>query len=406
MKPKHAFLKALITSLCAFQAYSTQAAALTDYGAAPALTKPQGDLYDANQKLDFHTDLFTGRFNYDVPIVVPPARQGTEPKIALQYNSANKNGWCGVGWDLDMGYIERETRHGVPVNGFTYADSFGFTFSVAGHSGRLLNVGSTNYAPQIDTELLKCAFSAGWWVVTDKGGRRFYFGETTASRITNTMGTFRWTLSSIHDPNGNRASFTYTRDSGQLYLSRIDYNANDNTPVIATNCSVVFDLSNRTDTVSSAISGAEIITQKRLGGIRVYSSQSQLARRYALQYLTSQSTGRSLLQSVTEYGNDGNTPLPAQTFGYSVQNHNFSSTSQWSITPESGDAGGNASWTHSPSNPDTQLVDIDGDGLPDFVTIANGSPYTQFNVQRNIGGYRRDRLFHANRLVPTAKRRQ
>src|SRR5690349_1625438 len=76
---------------------------LTDYGAVPALVKAPQDQSAANEKLDFHTDLFTGRFGYQVPIIAPPARQGTQPSVALQYSSANKNGWCGVGWDLDMG---------------------------------------------------------------------------------------------------------------------------------------------------------------------------------------------------------------------------------------------------------------------------------------------------------------
>src|SRR6266568_2613170 len=85
---------------------------LTDYGAIPSLTKPGQDQSAANEKLDFHTDLFTGRFTYAVPIRVPPGRQGSEPSLALRYNSSAKNGWCGVGWDLDMGYIQRETRLG------------------------------------------------------------------------------------------------------------------------------------------------------------------------------------------------------------------------------------------------------------------------------------------------------
>src|SRR6266566_2982964 len=110
---------------------------LLDYGAIPAVSRPQGDQSAANQKLDFHTDLFTGRFNYHIPIVVPPARGSSQPSIALEYNSANKNGWCGVGWDLDLGYIQRETRRGVPVSSGAYSDSYGFVFSVAGQSGRL-----------------------------------------------------------------------------------------------------------------------------------------------------------------------------------------------------------------------------------------------------------------------------
>ena len=68
-----------------------------------------------SSRMNFQADLFTGRFAYSVPIAVAPARQGAEPKIVLGYNSAAGNGWCGVGWTLDMGYIQRETRRGVPV---------------------------------------------------------------------------------------------------------------------------------------------------------------------------------------------------------------------------------------------------------------------------------------------------
>src|SRR5260370_23891505 len=136
---------------------SAQAHSLTDYGAVPSLTKPAQDQTAANQKLDFHTDLFTGRFNYRVPIVVPPARGGSEPALALQYNSSVGNGWCGVGWDLDMGYIQRETRRGVPA-GLAYSDSYGFVFSVAGQSGRLVLASDGTYRSEINTAFLKFSY--------------------------------------------------------------------------------------------------------------------------------------------------------------------------------------------------------------------------------------------------------
>src|ERR1700759_5394906 len=63
---------------------------------------------------DFQTDPFTGRFGYSVPFELAPARHSSTPSLELRYNSANPNGWCGVGWDIDLGYIERETKYGVP----------------------------------------------------------------------------------------------------------------------------------------------------------------------------------------------------------------------------------------------------------------------------------------------------
>lgn len=220
---------------------SLQAGSLTDYGSTPQIAKPAEDQSAANQKLDFHTDLFTGRFGYQIPVEAPPARGGTQPRVALEYSSANKNGWCGVGWDLDFGYIQRETRYGIPipVGGSAYSDAYGFTFSFAGHSGRLVSVGGGVYYPQINTDFLKFVYSGGWWTVTDKSGQKYYFGETTAARISNGLGTFKWGLSSIHDPNGNLTSVSYSTDSSQLYLSEIDYNGSTSSPAITNNCSII-----------------------------------------------------------------------------------------------------------------------------------------------------------------------
>src|SRR6185312_9813527 len=65
---------------------------------------PSGTGGSGNQ-LNFQADLFSGRFTYTVPIAVAPGRQGAQPKLALGYNSSGGNGWCGVGWGLEVGYI-------------------------------------------------------------------------------------------------------------------------------------------------------------------------------------------------------------------------------------------------------------------------------------------------------------
>ena len=128
------------------------------------------------QASDFHTDPFSGRFIYSVPIFVSPARQGAEPKITLVYNSSGNNDWCGVGWDLDMGSIQRDTSKGVPVNGAgTYDDAKGFTFGLGGASSKLVNVGGTEYRAEVEGAFLKFVLSANSWQVTDKSGTIYYF---------------------------------------------------------------------------------------------------------------------------------------------------------------------------------------------------------------------------------------
>ena len=84
-------------------------------GGEAAATGSAPDSAFPNASLNFQTDLFTGRFVYSVPIIVPPGRQGAQPQFALTYNSSGGNGWCGVGWGLDIGFIQRETRFGVPI---------------------------------------------------------------------------------------------------------------------------------------------------------------------------------------------------------------------------------------------------------------------------------------------------
>src|SRR5919109_1652675 len=137
-------------------------------------------------KLDYQTDLFSGRFGYTVPIVVPPGRNGSEPSLALRYSSAAENGWCGLGWELEIGYIQRETRNGVPVKWSTsgtplneYDDSKRFVFSLNGASSRLMNISGNEFRAEIDSAFLRFNYQTNSggnsWMVTDKGGNKYFF---------------------------------------------------------------------------------------------------------------------------------------------------------------------------------------------------------------------------------------
>jgi RHS repeat-associated protein len=104
----------------------------------------------------------------------------------------------------------------------------------------------------------------------------------------------------------------------------------------------------------------------------------------------STATKRSLLKTVTVYGSDDSTPFPVQTFTYQGNTNgvSFGPTVQWGgftaaapltetfITQQ---AGGSAI---------ADLIDIDGDGLPDWVVYADSSVTTRTNrylVQKNLG---------------------
>jgi len=72
-----------------------------------------------------HADPFTGMATTSVPIAVPPGRNGIQPNLALTYASSSGNGWVGMGWKLELGAIERQTRFGVDYSKKGYSSQPG-----------------------------------------------------------------------------------------------------------------------------------------------------------------------------------------------------------------------------------------------------------------------------------------
>ena len=216
-----------------------------DLSGAFGVTPPTGS--SGGDALNFQADLYTGRFSYSIPIKVVPGRQGAQPKLAIRYNSASGNGWCGVGWTLDVGYIQRDVRHGVPISWAStnplpqYDDSKGFIANVGGVSSVLVQVGATNqnpiiYRQQVDTSFLTYNYyTNNHWEIVDKSGNTFYFGEASASQMENTKtnwpqgvgsSTWRWALDKIIDANGNETILNDPSVSGMLYPDKYHTHAN------------------------------------------------------------------------------------------------------------------------------------------------------------------------------------
>src|SRR3569833_579477 len=61
------------------------------------------------------TDLFSGSFQYSVPIETPSGRNGIEPKLSLNYDSGGVASWVGAGWNLSLGSIKRNTKKGAAI---------------------------------------------------------------------------------------------------------------------------------------------------------------------------------------------------------------------------------------------------------------------------------------------------
>ena len=277
-----------------------------------------------------HADLFTGTATTSIPIEVPPGRGGVQPELALVYGSANGNGWVGMGWKLEKGVVERQTKFGVDYNGDDYV------FRLSGINVELVNIGNNEYRAKIEggfTKVEKLTATDGkpYFMATDKTGKKFYFGQEAATRVADPNDAnkiFRWCLDRVEDTNGNYMTLTYTSDQGQSYPARIDYTGHGST---APTNSVIFHLENKPAGTSSVLYTTKfpITHGKRLKTIEIRAN-GNLIRAYALTYSISDVTKHSQLSDIQQFGNNatvdstgnvsGGTNLPALHYDVSSGN--------------------------------------------------------------------------------------
>ena len=324
-----------------------------------------------------HADLFTGTATTSIPIEVPPGRGGVQPSLALVYGSANGNGWIGMGWKLEKGVIERQTKHGVDYSGDDYV------FRLSGINVELVNIGNDEYRAKIEggfTKVEKLTATDGkpYFLATDKTGKKFYFGQEANTRVVDPADAtriFRWCLDRVEDTNGNYMTLTYTSDRGQSYQARVDYTGHGAT--VPSN-SVIFHLEDRPDVTSMYVPNFEMTTAKRLKTIEVQAN-SGLVRAYALNYTLSGNTSRSLLDSVQQFGKDSNIDgtgsisggltQPAVGISYVINTNGFEvPTTLWL-----GNNGGpNGAQTYQPSAGYHFVGDFNGDGKNDYLYNYGG----------------------------------
>ncbi|QDU34187.1 tRNA(Glu)-specific nuclease WapA precursor [Poriferisphaera corsica] len=368
-------------------------------------SKSQTGSFDANN--------FTGAFTYSYPIQIAPARNGSEPKVSLSYSSSGGNSWCGVGWNLDFGFITRDTKEGVPIKWNTstgqseqqYDDSKGFVASIGGSYVKLISIGNDTYRAEIDSEGMEFQFhrtsGQNYWEVTDKAGNRYFFGESIAARqendrftsssATEDLRTFKWSLSRVRDVKGNESYYTYVKESNTMYIDEIKYNANVNSVSLPATHRVKFTLENRPDILLNYSTGFKIQTNKRLTQVSSYIDQenqpSRLVTKYQFDYSNTSSTGRSQLISITQYGTDGISTLPPVGFSYSDVNKSFDQIINWGPKDTQGQNSQTWATVHEgvSSGQVTTLRDINGDGLPDRIMRKASGSKTSWRVQLCTG---------------------
>ena len=369
------------------------ALSLTHVGPPPVLAQEADtDVPIVNVGGAVHADVFTGQATMSIPIEVLPGRQGLQPDLALVYGSANGNGWVGMGWKLEKGVIERQLKFGVDYDADDYVFRLnGVNVELVPHPTEV-----DQYRAKIEggfTRIEKRTDSADgppYFVATDKVGTQYTFGKTArvAAPPPNGDRIFRWCLERVEDTNGNYMELTYESPAGtnQAYLKEIKYTGHEDRGLLPTT-TVAFELEDRPDDPTLYTTHFPMRTTKRLKTILVKAPTNEVMRSYKLVYHeTLSSSGRSLLQSVTQCGrprtNGDETCLPAQTFSYTQPTGLTFSERLWSLefTGRECPAGsGCRGRAVSPSGP-VGSSDVDGNGRQELlgwtekVKPAEGNP--------------------------------
>ncbi len=299
-------------------------------------------------------NLFSGNVSFSLPVAVPAGRRGVQPSVSLTYTSQKGNTTCGIGWEVTSSSIQRSTKRGIPK----YDDNADtFVLFANGGAQELVKIASGEYRFKIESAFSKITYSSGYWLMTDKGGNKYYFGETTDSKQQNTRGTFSWHLCKQEDAHGNTIEVAYVQDEGQIYPFKIQYSGNEiqqDTHAFE----VAFILETRTDKNINYVRGAAVVTGKRVKEIQVKVSGEPIYK-YALDYTQSSSTSRSLLTSFQLKDPEDTALLPAVTPSYQVKPASITGHAGYSDLP--------TYFTIDESDHGVRLADLNGDGLTDFV---------------------------------------
>ncbi len=263
-------------------AASMLAAEAVTYALTSGSSSDKGD-YRAtptNQSGKWNVSLGSGAFTYSVPIEVPKPPAGSAPELALNYNSQSIDGrtsasnnqasWVGMGWDLNVGYIERKYKNCIddghgPDQGQQWGDlcwdspnstddpnGAVYQITLGGESSELIqdNTGTGSFHME-DDKGWKIQHLKGspnnpdntdeFWVITKQDGTRYYFGWGRSERDTSlathsvlsvpVIGddagepcydggqptycnqAWKWNLDRVVDPNEVETSYFYDKET-------------------------------------------------------------------------------------------------------------------------------------------------------------------------------------------------
>jgi len=227
-----------------------------------------------------------------------------------------------------------------------------------------------------------------WFVWEPDGIKTTYAPELTRGAGSDSSSTYSWHIEQVQDPLGNHVTYLYRSVDFQG-----SHNAAYPSAILYNRVEIHFYYEERPDTVLAGIGDHLSETRLRLKTIDI-SVGDHRARAYALRYIKSPSTSRSILSEVQQYGTDAvlnaetitaGTAYPPIKVQYDAERREKSWAVRRYVSPDQA-PGGEATTLPNVFPDPTQLVDrswskafhagdFDGDGRSDglLATFTGGT---------------------------------
>ena len=364
----------------------------------------------------FQPQLNTGSGSYSVKLEVPKGTGGHQPSLTLSYNTGSSNGCLGLGWSLSgLSAVSRSTDEGVPryVDGPNSKDDdldgvLDNPQELDQFAGmdqeELVQLDDGSFRSENESSFLRYVRVGAGWEARSKDGTVYEFGKTAAARIEDTGRVFKWLIERVTDLDGNSIEYSYVADAsspGQKYCRVIRWGQpaaffaavlsyEGPRPDVIVDYRAAFEVRTalrlvRIDIMSQGIAAASGSVTGDLNGD---GTPDALVRRYTLEYHGD--AHLSLLKRVTKFGRDGVTALPPVSFEYNrwTPPNNVAATviHEGDVSPE------------GLNSPSVELIDMNGDGLPDLLSTTA----SQHRVQINQGQAGNKLIFGAAQPVQNA----
>ena len=343
-----------------------------------------------------------GAYRYSVQIGAPASAGGLAPAVSVTYGTDLGMESLGLGWRLDLPFLERDTTRRLPV--YAEADRrLSRVFPAEDEvfrtedGVRVRRDDTGDFFAEHERSFVRYRREGEGWRAQYPDGRQLLLGATPRARLRSADGgrVFRWLPERLADPHGNEMVFVYAEDAGASAgtvpakrLVRIEYGAGP--PPWRAGYMVGFSYERRPEALldgrpgflvenASRLSAIEVLVQGGAPGAATGEERrdhngdgvvERLVRRYEFNYAAPPMAGSvSLLRRVTEVGRDGVSALPSTTFEYTGEN--VAMESRRSVRQP-------ALLTARPelnlrvSSGAVELADVNADALPDLLATPGG----------------------------------